>query len=357
MYTTDIHSIGKKAMSNSSDDGQTQREENIYIASQFLLFFLVLGFAATVHYQTFKDSVASKGVIVCLLLQAIVMPFIGFLHVITITSLEPVVVVSLMIVLSSPGGAYSNFYNSLFNGDLSLSVAMTTVSTFFSVLTLPLNLFFYVGVLLSARNDEEVGKLIDWGVLAQTVAIIVSGISVGLLLNYKFPQHSKKFNIFANLCGVTLIIMSLAITNSDDPVWEQPLGVIVASFLPPLIALFLTVAICLKLGIDKPKIFAITIEVCLQNSGVALTFALAAFSGDEQQQALAVPILYGLANSLYCIGFAVFGFKMGWTYTPKGISLYKALLFNHQPTLEERKQTTVISTVEVLNGGSKQPTL
>ena len=44
----------------------------------------------------------------------------------------------LMVVVSSPGGAYSNWWCSLFNADLALSITATTCSTVLSVGLLPL---------------------------------------------------------------------------------------------------------------------------------------------------------------------------------------------------------------------------
>ena len=46
----------------------------------------------------------------------------------------------LQVVVSYPGGAYSNWWCSLFNADLMLSVASTALSTLLSAALLPLNL-------------------------------------------------------------------------------------------------------------------------------------------------------------------------------------------------------------------------
>lgn len=336
------------------DEDKSDAENVVNVVTQILLFFLVLGFAATVDYKGFKSNIVSKGVVICLLLQFIVMPFIGYILILLINDLEDVVIVTVMIILSSPGGTYSNFYSSLFNGDLSLSVAMTTVSTFLSIITLPLNLLFYVGFLLASRNNEDVGELIDWGILAQTVAIIISAICVGLFLNYKFPKFANYFNAFANLCGLALIVISLTISNSDKPLWEQPFNVVLISFLPSLIAIVMTTLICFKAGIEKPKIFVIAIEVCLQNSAIAFSFSFAAFSGTKLQNALAVPVLYGFANFVYASMFAFYGLYRGWTYTPSDVSLYRALLFNHQPKPETLVEETQPPTVL---GSATHPTM
>jgi predicted Na+-dependent transporter len=52
--------------------------------------------------------------------------------------------VLLLLTTSSPGGSYSNWWCFIFNADLALSVAMTTVSSIASVVMLPLNLTIYL---------------------------------------------------------------------------------------------------------------------------------------------------------------------------------------------------------------------
>jgi len=48
--------------------------------------------------------------------------------------------ITLIVVTSSPGGSYSNWWCSLFNASLALSVTMTAISTILSVVMLPANL-------------------------------------------------------------------------------------------------------------------------------------------------------------------------------------------------------------------------
>eukprot|EP00957_Ditylum_brightwellii_P066894 5076933-Ditylum_brightwellii.AAC.1 len=68
--------------------------------------------------------------------------------------------VTLLIVTASPGGSYSNWWCSLFNADLALSVAMTALSTLLSAIFLPANLLLYA---YFAYGKEEVMKAIDFG--------------------------------------------------------------------------------------------------------------------------------------------------------------------------------------------------
>jgi len=114
----------------------------LVLASNALLFLLVFGMAAAVDIDSFKTRLKQKaGILVGLVCQFILLPFIGFCTVALFgTSVPKEVGTILLVVTSSPGGSYSNWWCSLFNTDLALSVAMTTASTFFSIGMLPLNL-------------------------------------------------------------------------------------------------------------------------------------------------------------------------------------------------------------------------
>ena len=70
--------------------------------------------------------------------------------------------VTLLILCSSPGGSYSNWWCSVFNADLALSVAMTTTSTFFAMVMLPLNTLMYVNFAYGSTGEESDGIDLNW---------------------------------------------------------------------------------------------------------------------------------------------------------------------------------------------------
>lgn len=98
-----------------------------------LLGILVFGFSASVDFESFKDKLQRKnGILIGLACQFFLLPFVGFC-VVKLFSLREVYGIPLLLVVSSPGGSYSNWWCSLFNADLALSIAMTTASTIISV--------------------------------------------------------------------------------------------------------------------------------------------------------------------------------------------------------------------------------
>ena len=162
------------------------------VLSQVLLFGLVFGMSATVDINNMREQVKNRNAILSgVLLQFGVLPFLGFC-VVRFMNLSHGMGITLLVVTSSPGGSYSNWWCSLFNADLALSVTMTAISTIVSCLTLPANLLLYARF---SYGDDIVHSL-DWTALFVSLAIVISGITLGLFCSARV--HSHKFNIMAN---------------------------------------------------------------------------------------------------------------------------------------------------------------
>ena len=79
------------------------------IFCNILVFFLVFGMSATVDYKRFKAQLHNaKAVVPGLLLQFLLIPFLGFLVVMAI-DMDHVTGLMVLAVCCSPGGTYSNW--------------------------------------------------------------------------------------------------------------------------------------------------------------------------------------------------------------------------------------------------------
>eukprot|EP00984_Skeletonema_dohrnii_P034176 scaffold33469_cov155-Skeletonema_dohrnii-CCMP3373.AAC.1 len=94
-----------------------------------LLFMLALGMSATVDSNSLMTQVRNtKAISTGIFMQFIILPFLGFLTV-KMFQMENLSGLMLLIVTSSPGGSFSNWWCSVFNADLALSITMTSIST------------------------------------------------------------------------------------------------------------------------------------------------------------------------------------------------------------------------------------
>jgi len=80
------------------------------IAGNVLLFLLVFGMSATVETSSMQEQLGNrKAILLGLLCQFFLLPFLGFLVVFFI-QLDHAVGITLLVVTSSPGGSYSNWW-------------------------------------------------------------------------------------------------------------------------------------------------------------------------------------------------------------------------------------------------------
>merc|ERR1719469_1436080 len=150
--------------------------------------------------------------------------------------------ISLLIVTSSPGGSYSNWWWSLFNAELALSVAMTAISTIFSVAFLPTNLIFYTYLAYGLDEEENILKSISFTKIFVSISTVIAAIVSGLYMSFR--TNSKVFRKWANrlgsISGILLVIFSAVFGSTQDQEtrpWSQPWVFYVATIVPCLVGL------------------------------------------------------------------------------------------------------------------------
>lgn len=79
------------------------------IVGNILLGLLIFGMSSTVEFGHFKEQAKNyRAIATGCFLQFIVLPFLGFI-VVKIADFEYYMGITLLIITSSPGGAYSNW--------------------------------------------------------------------------------------------------------------------------------------------------------------------------------------------------------------------------------------------------------
>jgi len=216
------------------------------LGSNCLLFALVFGMSATVDIASLKKQLTNKSALLTgVLLQFVLLPFLGFV-VVKALNMPPAMGITLLVVTSSPGGSYSNWWCSMFNADLALSVTMTAISTLISVVMLPANLLIYA----TSTYDGDVVKSLDWTSLFISLVVVIGAIGLGLLASAKV--HSHRFNLFANklgnIAGLALVVYSVFISSSGEDAdsslwgrdWKFYLGVASPCVLALVVSNFIT---------------------------------------------------------------------------------------------------------------------
>lgn len=326
------------------------------VAGNVLLFMLVFGMSATVEISDMRQQLSNRRAIITgVCCQFILLPLLGFL-VVFFMKLPHAVGITLLVVTSSPGGSYSNWWCSLFNADLALSVTMTAISTILSVGMLPLNLILYTHF----SYDDDVVKNLDWKSLFVALFVVISAIFIGLSCSGTFQSKTfhRRCNQLGNFAGLALIVFSATVTNTgdaDSKIWSRHWTFYVAVCLPCLIGLLVANLIASMLKLKPPERVTVAIECCYQNVGIATSLALTMFQGDELNDAMGVPFLYGMAEIFFISIYCVFAWKAGWTKAPRDENICKVISTSYEVGTDENERvekdkdetTTAMSTTEV----------
>mmetsp|Transcript_16290 Transcript_16290/g.23962 ORF Transcript_16290/g.23962 Transcript_16290/m.23962 type:complete len:434 (+) Transcript_16290:352-1653(+) len=316
-----------KSIQNDDIEEEPLHDIVAKVLSNVFLFFLIFGLSSTVNVTQVSKRIRNVWALSAGLgMQFITMPLLGFLVVFMLkdgSGFSEAMGLTLLVVTSSPGGSYSNWWCSLFNADLALSVAMTAVSTILSMIALPVNLLVYSHLAYGMHNEgaDSVLKALNFGELFISLGVVISAIASGLFASWKI--ESNRFQLWANrgasISGIALILVSalLSSVGTETNFWNQHWKFYVGVALPCLLGLSLANIISKCCRLTKPECISISVECCYQNTGIATSVAVTMFSNPEERaQALAVPLFYGLVEAVVIGLYCILAWKSGWTKAP-----------------------------------------
>ncbi|WP_373893471.1 bile acid:sodium symporter family protein [Virgibacillus natechei] len=236
-----------------------------------MLGIIMFGMGLTLSVSDFKGVFqAPKSVLIAVVAQFTIMPLLA-LGLALIFQLPPEVAVGVILVGCCPGGTASNVMTFLAKGNTALSVSVTAVSTLLApILTPALTLLLASQWLPVSAGDMFVS-------IVQIVLIpIVLGIVVRLLFR-KQVEKSVAALPLVSVVGIVAVAAAVVSTNTEAIVATGLLifSVVVLHNVLGLLIGFLLAKV-LRLDLSDQK--AISIEVGMQNSGLAAALASVHFS-------------------------------------------------------------------------------
>lgn len=325
----------------------------VEFAGNLLLFSLVFGMSATVDIKSLAAQLQNKRAILTgCFLQFGILPLLGFVVVKTL-QLNESMGITLLVVTSSPGGSYSNWWCSMFNADLALSVTMTAISTILSCIALPANLLLYS----QFSYDDDVVALLDWTSLFIALVIVIGAISLGLICSAKI--HSHRFNVIANrignISGICLVLFSAMMSNTggeDYRIWNREWKFYVGVAIPCIAGLAIANIITTSFQLNKPERVTVSIECCYQNVGIATSVALTMFRGGELAEAMGVPLYYGLLEAVILGIYCLWAWKAGWTKAPANAPLCHVIAMSYEVIAAEKLELQAVEITLVTPSSS-----
>jgi len=186
-------------------------------------------------------------------------------------ALDDALTVGVVLVGCCPGGTASNVITYLAKGDLALSVGMTATSTILAPFATPLLVWLLVG----QSVDVEVA-----GMLLSIFWVVILPIIVGLLVKWLWPRFSERATVYlpalSSLAICSLVVIIIAANASK--LMDGGLIIILVVMLHNIFGLSFGYIIGRLLRLPSAKRRAISIEVGMQNSGLASSLATLHFA-------------------------------------------------------------------------------
>ncbi|MGB5810733.1 MAG: bile acid:sodium symporter family protein [Polyangiales bacterium] len=230
-----------------------------------------------------------RGVIVGLAGQLVVLPALGF-GVAWLFGLGPELAVGLVLVAACPGGAHSNLYASLARADVALSVTLTAVSGFVTIVTIPPLVRVATQVF---ATDGELPALPILDTMVQIFVVMAIPVLLGMWIRTRSDTWARRLERLVK--GFAILLLALIVVGSVARQAGDVAGFVRQAGLPVLVlnvtAMVIGYGIAIATGLPAPQRRTVTLEVGIQNG--ALAFALAA--GLLDSIVVAIPaILYSL---------------------------------------------------------------
>ena len=264
------------------------KASTIVLASSLIIIMLGMGLSLVI--DDFKRIIVyPKAILVGLVNQLILLPLIGF-GIAVGFPLTPEIAIGIMILAACPGGPTSNLITHLAKGDTALSVTLTALSSFITILTIP----FIVNFAL--EHFLEKGEIIQLDVMdsiKNIFVIIIIPIIIGMLIRKYAPGFSNKMEKpvrIASAIVLALVIIGIVIKEKENfASYFQQAGIV---------ALLLNVS-TMVVGYFSARLFRITdkralsisIESGIQNGTLAITVAVVLLGSTEFAIA---PAIYSL---------------------------------------------------------------
>ncbi len=221
-----------------------------------------------------------KGPLIGLAAQFVLLPAFTYLLTLVINP-APSIALGMIMVSSCPGGNMSNFFTNYAKGNTALSVSMTSISTVMAIIMTPLNISIWGNANPHTRSLLHQINLSPLDMLLTIFLILGIPMVLGMWLSAKRPGLAKKLRMpfkYASLIFFFSFII-IAFSANVDNFLKYIKYVMYIVVIHNLTALALGYFSAKAGKLPEKDQRAITFEVGIQNSGLALVLIFDFFNG------------------------------------------------------------------------------
>ena len=244
----------------------------------YFLGLIMLSMGLTLSLEDFSRVLKMpKSILLGVGLQYTIMPGLGYALALGF-NLPIDFVIGLVLVACCPGGTASNVVCFIARTHVALSVSLTTCSTLLAVLLTPFLTTWWV----ESISLEQTGLKVDvdtLGLLLKTLKVVILPVLLGIFLNHFFHCGVKKVEAYTPFVAVLSIvfIVDFILADKKSAILEIGASLIVAVLLLHLLGFILGYVLSRLLKFTERDAQTVSIEVGMQNSGLATELARSNF--------------------------------------------------------------------------------
>jgi len=238
----------------------------------FSLAVIMFGMGLSLRIEDFKRIlIYPKAVGIGLLNQLILLPLIAF-GIAKAFQLPPELAVGLMILAVCPGGATSNLITHLAKGDSALSITLTACSSVITVFTIPFLVNYSIAHFIPGGEAKQLEVV---GTVVSVLFITLIPVALGMITLAKAPRLAEKWDQPFRKISIVffVVIVGAAILKEKENLVQYFIEAGPASLALNLSTLALSFAMAKWTGLPFRQGLTIAIESGIQNGTLGITIA------------------------------------------------------------------------------------
>ena len=266
------------------------------------LAFIMLGMGLGLTIKDFRNIfMYPKAMVLGLTNQLILLPIFGF-AIAQLFGLTGALAVGVMILAACPGGATSNLITHLSRGDIALSISLTAVSSFITIITIPIIVNFAIYFF----GEEGSITLPVFETIIQIMGVTVVPVSIGMFLKKRYPILAIKADRPVRIASAVIFsaVLVAAILKERDSIVEFFIltcpGMLALNLLTLVVGFFLASVFLLP----KRQRLTISIESGIQNGTLGIMIAATLLKNSEMTIPIAIYSLIMFVTSAVIIFLA-----------------------------------------------------
>lgn len=263
------------------DQVQLNFNESSLLLLNVLIGLIMFGVALDIRVDDFRRVVRDpRGPLIGLGAQFLLLPAFTFL-LIGIVDPAPSLALGMILVAACPGGNFSNFLAAYARSNAALSVSMTAISTALAIVMTPFNLSFWGRLNPGTAAILTQVSLDPIDLLVTIILILGVPLAAGMALVQWRPKRAARMRRPMRI--FSLVAFGLFIIGALAANWQEFLTYVgaVAALVALQNAVALAIGYWTARGLKSPlyDARAISIEVGIQNSALALVLIFTFFDG------------------------------------------------------------------------------